>query len=292
VPASAAGLREALERFAAATVRLEVEYAALQDRVRGLTTELEEKNRLLAAGLERERRLEEEALRASRLAAMGETAAMLAHEVRNPLGAMELFAGLLLQDLRDRPEAQRLVRQIASGITDLNHLVTNLLEFSHTQSPRLAPVDCGALAEEAICYTADLRAAHGVEVARAWTGPGIAALADPHLLRPVLLNLMRNAVQAMAGGGTLTVGVTRENGRVRVAVADTGPGIPAAAREEVFRPFFSTRARGTGLGLTVARGLVAAMDGQLTLESEVGRGTTFTVVLPAAQEPVDGEGGT
>ncbi len=277
-------LREAFEHFAAATARLEREYGALKERVAGLTAELEEKNRLLAESLERERRLEAEALRQSRLAAMGEIAAMLAHEVRNPLGAMELFTGLLLQDLRDQPEAQRLAQQVASGIADLNHLVTNLLEFTRTQTPRRAAIDCCALLEDALRYTADLRAASRVVLERRYATPVVPALADPDLLRPVLLNLVRNAVQAMPDGGTLTVAAADEGGRARIAVADTGHGIPAGAREDIFRPFFTTRTRGTGLGLSVARGLLVAMGGEIRVDSEVGRGTTFTVVLPAGSE--------
>lgn len=272
-----------IERVAAATIRLEREYGALQARVARLTAEVEEKNRLLAASLERERRLEAEALRASRLAAVGEMAAMLVHEVRNPLGAMELFTGLLLEDLHDRPEARRRAREVARGIVDLNHLATNLLEFTRTSTPARVAVDCDALADEALRYVADLRAAHGVTVAHQRAEP-VLALADPHLLRPVLLNLLRNAVQAMPGGGTLTIGTDARGGHVRITITDTGPGIPPAAHEEIFRPFYSTRARGTGLGLAVARGLVEAMQGRLTLTSEVGRGATFTTVLPAAGE--------
>jgi signal transduction histidine kinase len=209
---------------------------------------------------------------------------MLAHEVRNPLGAMELFTGLLLQDLRDQPEAQRLAQQVASGIVDLNHLVTNLLEFTRTQSPRAAVVDCCALAEDALRYTADLRSEQNVLVVRRHAAPAVTALADPDLLRPVLLNLIRNAVQAMPEGGTLTMSIGSSGTSVRMAIADTGVGIPPDAREEIFRPFYTTRTRGTGLGLAVARGLVTAMGGSLSVESEVGRGTTFTVELPASLE--------
>ena len=278
------GLRRAIATFAAATDRLERESGALRDRVARLTEELEEKNRLLAASLERERRLEAEALRQSRLAAMGEMAAMLAHEVRNPLGAMELFTGLLLQDLRDQPEAQRLAQQVASGIADLNHLVTNLLEFTRTQQPKCATIDCCALLEDALRYTADLRAASHVVLERRYATPVVPAVADPDLLRPVLLNLVRNAAQAMPDGGTLTVSATVDGDRVRLAVADTGHGIPAGAREEIFRPFFTTRTRGTGLGLSVARALLVAMGGEIRVDSEVGRGATFMVVLPAGSE--------
>jgi signal transduction histidine kinase len=291
-------LRAAFESFATATARLEREYAVLQDRAATLARELEEKNRLLAESVARERRLEAEALRQSRLAAMGEMAAMLAHEVRNPLGAMELFTGLLLQDLREQPEAQRLAQQVARGIVDLNHLVANLLEFTRTREARRAVVDCCALVEDALRYTADLRAAGCITLERRYAVPLVPAVADPELLRPVLLNLIRNAVQAMDAGGTLTVAAASHGDRTAVRVTDTGCGIPAEAREEIFRPFYTTRTRGTGLGLSVARGLVVAMGGELTVESEVGRGTTFTVWLPGAPAPADepagageGEGG-
>jgi|SRR5438132_6866860 len=278
-----ARLRGAFATFVIATRRLEREYAALRGRVALLTAELEEKNRLLADSLARERRLEAEALRQSRLAAMGEMAATLAHEVRNPLGAMELFTGLLLQDLRDRPEAHALAQQVAGGIADLNHLVTNLLEFTRTRVPRAEVVDCHALAEDALRYTADLQAANGVAVVRDWDDEApVAALGDPDLFRPVLLNLVRNALQAMPQGGALTISVRARARVAEIAVADTGPGIAADAQEEVFRPFYTTRTKGTGLGLPVARGLVTAMGGELALASEPGAGCTFTVTLPAA----------
>lgn len=280
-------LRAAFESFAHATDRLEKEYALLTDRAATLAHELEEKNRLLAESAARERRLEAEALRQSRLAAMGEMAAMLAHEVRNPLGAMELFTGLLLQDLREQPESQRLAQQVARGIVDLNHLVSNLLEFTRTHEARRSLVDTCALVEDALRYTADLRAASGVTLERSYAAPLVPAVADPELLRPVLLNLIRNAVQAMEAGGRLTVSATCDGVRTAVAVTDTGCGIPAETREEIFRPFYTTRTRGTGLGLAVARGLVVAMGGTLSVESEVGRGTTFTVELPGAPAPAD-----
>jgi signal transduction histidine kinase len=273
-------LSVAFDAFAAATARLEREYALLRTRAAELTVELEEKNRLLADSLERERRLEAEALRQSRLAAMGEMAAMLAHEVRNPLGAMELFTGLLLQDLDDRPDARELALHVARGIADLDHLVTNLLEFTRTRTPSVQTIDCRALLEDALRYTA--RA--GITVDRRWVADAVLARADPDLLRPVLLNLTRNAVQAMPAGGTLTVSARGERDRVRIAIADTGLGIPAAERDEIFRPFYTTRTKGTGLGLTVARTLVMAMDGTLGVESAEGRGATFTVTLPAPAE--------
>jgi two-component system sensor histidine kinase FlrB len=279
------GLAHAFATFSDATRRLESEYAALREHVDRLTVELEEKNRRLAASLERERALEAAALRQSRLAAMGETAAMLAHEVRNPLGAMELFTGLLVQDLRDRPEALRLARQVAGGIADLNHLVTNLLEF--TRARRAADVDgavvdCRATADAALGYARHLIDANGIVVARTFSSADCTARGDAALLRPALLNLMRNAVQAMPTGGTLTLAVTREETAIAVTVADTGPGIPPEVREAIFTPFFTTRSKGTGLGLTVVRELVTALGGEVRLAATDGGGAAFTVRLAAA----------
>src|SRR5436189_56300 len=162
--------------------------------------------------------------------------------------------------------------------------VTNLLEFTRTQVPRKQRVDCCALAEETLRYLADLSAAHAIVVERRYAAPAVFAVADQHLLRPVLLNLMRNAAQAMPGGGTLTIGVEVGADGTRLTVADTGPGIPAGAEADIFRPFFTTRAKGTGLGLAVVQELVVAMGGTLAVASEPGRGAAFTVVLPAAEE--------
>jgi signal transduction histidine kinase len=278
-------LTQAFETFTAATRRLEREYAALRRRVTLLTAELEEKNRRLAASLERERALEATALRQSRLAAMGEMAAMLAHEVRNPLGAMELFTGLLLQDLQDQPEPQRLTRQVAAGIADLNHLVTNLLEFTRTRRTMErgdARVECRAAVEDALRYASDLIEAGGITVVRDVPAAEVTARGDAALLRPALLNLVRNAVQAMPAGGTLTATVARDGAGVVVTIADSGPGIPAEVRASIFTPFFTTRAKGTGLGLTVVRELVTALGGEVTLADGAGGGAAFTIVLQAA----------
>jgi two-component system sensor histidine kinase HydH len=276
-------LAQAFHAFTAATARLEREYAALQARVAHLTAELEDKNRLLAESLARERRLEAEALRQSRLAAMGEMAAMVAHEVRNPLGAMELFVGLLLQDLQAQPEPLRLARMVANSVADLEHLVTNLLEYTRTRSAGCAAVDVDALVDDVLRWTTDLRAASRVACERDVDPAATWAEGDPGLLRPVVMNLVRNAVQAMPDGGTLRLALRREaDGRVRLDVADTGPGIAPGDAERIFRPFYTTRAKGTGLGLAVARELVEAMGGRLGVESAPGRGARFSVWLRAA----------
>jgi signal transduction histidine kinase len=283
--ADLSGLAHAFDTFTQATRRLEREYALLRGHVAELTAELEEKNRRLAASLERERRLEAAALRRSRLAAMGEMAAMLAHEVRNPLGAMELFTGLLLQDLRETPDTLRLARQVAAGIADLNHLVTNLLEFTRTRGAAEASggdVDCVAAVEDALRYARDLLETNGIVVVRDVRCDDCSARGDAALLRPALLNLVRNAVQAMPAGGTLTVTIARQAADIAITVADTGPGIADEEREAIFTPFFTTRAKGTGLGLTVVRELVTSIGGTVEVGTAAGGGAAFTVRLAAA----------
>jgi signal transduction histidine kinase len=288
--ADLAGLAHAFASFTDATRRLEHEYAVLRRHADQLTAELEEKNRRLSASLERERRLEAEALHRSRLAAMGEMAARLAHEVRNPLGAMELFTGLLLDDLREQPGPLGLARQVAAGIADLNHLVTNLLEYTRARQRTSAAggsMDCRAVVEEALRWAHDLIKGNGIAVRCDFGDGPCTARGDGALLRPALLNLVRNAVQAMPDGGTLAVRVARHDaaggapGAVGIVVADTGPGIPDDVREAIFTPFFTTRAKGTGLGLTVVRELVAALGGSVELAS-TPRGAAFTVWLTAA----------
>jgi len=278
-----AGLASAFAAFGQATARLEREYGRLEQRVAVLTAELEEKNRLLAESLARERALEAEALRQSRLAAMGEMAAMLAHEVRNPLGAMELFTGLLLQDLHDQPEPRRLARMVAASIADLNHLVTNLLEYTRTRRVARGEVDVARLVADVLRSTDPLRGAAGIRLESQLPPGPVLAVGDPGLLRPVLANLVRNALQAMGGGGILAVQLHGEGRTVRLEVADTGPGVPPGEEERIFKPFYSTRARGTGLGLAVARELVQAMGGTIGVRRRPGGGAVFWVELEPAR---------
>ena len=238
------------------------------------------------ASLERERELELQALRQSRLAAMGEMAATLAHEVRNPLGGMELFTRLLIDELGAQPRARRLAEQVARGIQDLNHLVGNILEYGRMPEPRLAWTSVGGVIEEAFAVVGpSLHAGIRVQLADA---RDVHWWLDRALLTQVLLNLLRNAGEAMGERGCLTVEVHAEaRARLRIVVADTGPGIPPDRASTIFDPFFTTKERGTGLGLAVARAAVLAHGGDLTLEPAAG-GARFVVSLPfphTATEP-------
>ncbi len=285
-----AELQAAFEVFTGATSQLEEQYRALQSHVQALRAELDEKQRALTASIERQRCLESQALRHSRLAAMGEMAATLAHEVRNPLGAMELFTGMLAEEVADRPQAHRLAGQIASGIADLNHLVTNILDYTRLPEPRRTTVALDALIDDALLASAPALGA-GVRVERRGVA-GAACALDRGLVLQTLLNLIRNAGEAMAGEGALRIAVEPAGNWVRVTVADDGPGIPIGREETIFAPFFTTKERGTGLGLAVARAAVAAHGGTLAIRprpAAAARGATFVLTLPQHAAPFEGE---
>ena len=275
-----AELHDAFRVFTDATASLEREYQLLRAQALELRGQLAEKQRALMASLERERELELQALRQSRLAAMGEMAATLAHEVRNPLGGMELFTRLLIDELAEEPRSRRLAEQIARGIQDLNHLVGNILEYGRMPEPRLALTSVGGVIEEAFSVVGpSLQAGIRVEIPDArelhwWL--------DRALVTQVLLNLLRNAGEAMGDRGVLRVGIEADERLLRIVVEDTGPGIEPERAATIFDPFFTTKERGTGLGLAVARAAVLAHGGDLTLEPSA-QGARFVVSLPSSE---------
>lgn len=280
-PDRLAELQAAFAVFTGATSMLEAQYRTLQSHVAALRAELDEKQRALTASIERQRCLESQALRYGRLAAMGEMAATLAHEVRNPLGAMELFTGMLAEEVADRPAARRLAGQITSCIADLNHLVTNILDYTRLPEPRRASVDLDALITDALLACGPALGA-GVGIERGGVAGATCAL-DRGLVLQTLTNLFRNAGEAMAGAGTLRVAVEPADRWVRIVVADSGPGIPPGCEETIFAPFFTTKERGTGLGLAVARAAIAAHGGALAIRpqrSSAAAGAVFVLTLP------------
>ena len=275
-----AELHDAFRVFTDATASLEREYQLLRAQALELRGQLAEKQRALMASLERERELEIQALRQSRLAAMGEMAATLAHEVRNPLGGMELFTRLLIDELAEQPRSRRLAEQIARGIQDLNHLVGNILEYGRMPEPRLALTSVGGVIEEAFSVVGpSLQAGIRVEIPDArelhwWL--------DRALVTQVLLNLLRNAGEAMGDRGVLRVGIEADERLLRIVVEDTGPGIEPERAATICEPSFATKERGTGLGLAVARAAVLAHGGDLTLEPSA-QGARFVVSLPSSE---------
>jgi signal transduction histidine kinase len=227
------------------------------------------------------KRLAEQVQRQQRLAAMGEMAARLAHEIRSPLGSIELFGSLLRQELSGDPARRQLAEHICTAVRATDHLIGNTLSFVSPRRPKWEPVALSRLIEEAVLLATPLIETHRVRVRTEGVYEDARIRGDEGMVRQVVLNLILNAVQAMPEGGDLLIAVTdvgRES--VRLSVTDTGKGIAPADRPRLFDPFFTTRPGGTGLGLAIAHNSVVAHGGWIEVESEVGKGSTFTVVLP------------
>jgi PAS domain S-box-containing protein len=221
-----------------------------------------------------------------RLAALGELAAVVAHEVRNPLGAIVNTLNALKKQATLGPDCRQLLMIIDEEASRLDAMVRNLLSYARPIHPRRLPEPLGPLLEEAL--TTSLRA-HGDGAAAVRTAVEVdgrlgAVAVDAQLLRMALINIFTNALQAMPGGGELHVHVAPEarDGEdwVEIQIRDTGGGIPAEHLPRIFEPFFTTRAAGTGLGLAVVRRIVEAHEGAAVAFSEPGRGSTFALYLP------------
>lgn len=240
------------------------------------------------------RRLEDQAERQQRIAAMGEMVAQLAHEIRNPLASMELFAGMLREDLEDRPGARNLVDHVVNGVRALSHIVTNMLAFVRPHLPAFVTVPIAPIINESLEFVQPLAQSQGVSLAMD-VPRDERVYADPELLRQVFLNLFLNSVQAMPDGGVLRVSLARGPGAngesssdfAGIAVADSGSGIAPDHRDRVFHPFFTTKERGTGLGLAIVHSIIHSHGGTISVESAgPGKGATFTILLPRGETSV------
>src|SRR5688500_5413817 len=238
--------------------------------------------------LTRVEQLEERERLRDRLAAVGEMAAVIAHEVKNPLGGIEVLAGLLRRKIPDAPEAQQMLGDIISEAKMANAIVQEVLDFVR---PIRLQVDHTAVADavQGAIQLADSKGKRGnVDVSVAISNGLPHINADQHQITQVFTNLLMNAYEAMGGKGrvTITAEMIRiedvSDGREAVLVEfdDNGPGIPPDVAEKVFDPFFTTKAQGSGLGLAIVRKIVDAHDGRIDLRTTPGQGTTIRVTLP------------
>jgi len=262
-------LIEAFEAFNRATQQLKDSYRALEEQVKILKKELEKK--------------EEQLQRSIRLASMGEMAVKIAHEIRNPLGSIELFASLLRKELENDEANKILVDYIISEAKSLNQVVCNMLLFTRSLSVNYQPLKIHQLIDESLIFASHIIKDTQVEIIKHYDGPSL-LMGDRELLKQLFLNLILNAFQAMINGGRLTIStqsLRREASEfLEIKFADSGMGIPEEIRGKIFNPFFTTKEGGTGLGLTIVHNVVEAHGGNVWFEVCPGTGTTFTVILP------------
>lgn len=205
----------------------------------------------------------------------------IAHEVRNPLGGIELFGGLLKEDLEGDPRASH-VDKILRELGVLSRVVNDFLSFAREDSLELRPVDLEDLLVEVTALAAGKAEDKGVSVEReAFTG---SAVLDRDSLQRALLNLLQNGIQAAPDGGTVRLAAKAIGPVLRFIVDDDGPGVPPDKREEIFRPFFTTRQKGTGLGLSLVRKTALAHRGTTRVESSPEGGARFIIEVPLTPE--------
>ncbi len=285
-------LAEIMSAFTRVTDRLQGAHQALQAEVSRLNRELHETN--------------EQLRRSRQLAALGQMAAGIAHEVRNPLGSIRLYASLLVDDLADRPESSRLARQIARAVSDLDAVVGDVLNFAREITIRPAPLGVSAAFDQALESCRALTHEARIVIRRSLDEESRLPLlfVDASLINQALVNVIRNAIEAMSGEGTLTLsamidapevhkalhepstggGEAAAGSAVLLRIDDTGPGIPEEIAERIFNPFFTTRAAGTGLGLAIVHRIIDAHVGEVRIGRAESGGASITLRLPTAPE--------
>jgi two-component system sensor kinase FixL len=230
--------------------------------------------------LSRRTELEEQLREATALARLGEMAAVIAHEVKNPLAAVRGAVQVIGSRLPAKTSDAAIVTEVLARIDGLNDLIQDLLVFARPPAPKPQRVDLQALLGSVIALLKRDPALADLDISVAGEVPH--ALADPNLMKIVLQNLLINAAQAQQGRGRVRVALGRAERFNAIEIADSGPGIPAEIRAALFRPFKTTKARGTGLGMATAKRLIESQDGQIAVECPEAGGTRITLTIPVA----------
>jgi two-component system NtrC family sensor kinase len=270
---------------------------SFNDMTRSLRTTKKELDSLMH-GLERQveertaalRMAQDQLVRTEKLTSLGKLSASIAHEINNPLAGIVTFAKLMIRTIEHGPvgEAERktMVKQLELVYRESQRctaIVRNLLDFARERPLQLKDVDVGAAVEEMLTLVANQAAIQGIEIVKE-LAPLPPVQADFGQLRQAFVNVAMNAIEAMPAGGRLVVAARQlpQAGTVEVSFADTGRGIAPEIMQRIFDPFFTTKEKGTGLGLSVVYGIVDRHKGQVSVDSQPGKGTRFVVSLPAA----------
>jgi signal transduction histidine kinase len=245
--------------------------------------QLQEAHRQTSRSFEELRATQSELVKKEKLAALGEMAALVAHEIRNPLTAVRGFAQRVQRKLDDRPALADSCQIIVDEVDRLNKVIVDVLDFARRLEPQLGEHSLNLLIQDILALEAKVLTERKIEIVTDCAPNLPPVRMDAAQIRQVVLNLIANARHAMSehGGGTLTLRTRREDGGQALDVGDTGPGIPPEVQAKLFTPFFTTKTHGTGLGLTVAQRILQDHGGRIDHVTAEGKGTTFTVHLTA-----------
>jgi signal transduction histidine kinase len=222
----------------------------------------------------------ERLLTQERLAAAGQFATGMAHEIKNPLSAIKTFAQYLPEKYDDPAFRKKFFRIVQAEIDRINEIVRELSDFAKPAPLQLQPVKVAQLVEDTLSLLSNQCLEHGVEIEKHFLENGVKIQADPQQLKQVLLNLLLNSLEAMPQGGKIEVTTATGQEGLSLRITDTGTGISPDQQKHVWDPFFTTKERGMGLGLAIVKGVVERHGGQIALSSRPGQGTTVEVNLP------------
>ncbi len=219
-------------------------------------------------------------IQSARLAAIGELASGVAHELNNPLTSVLGFSELLLEELDPGSPWHQDMATIVQGARRARDIVRNMLDFARQAKPHRQPTDINVILRQTIALVGPFLNKQGIRIEESYDEEIGLFFANEGQLKQVVLNLISNAVQAMPDGGTLALRTAQVEDGLTISVSDTGVGMPPEVRDHIFEPFFTTRTTGTGLGLSVSQGIIKEHGGCIAVESWVGQGSLFTIWLP------------
>ncbi|HBH79729.1 MAG TPA: hypothetical protein DDY39_07880, partial [Nitrospira sp.] len=229
------------------------------------------------------KRLQEQLRKTERIAELGTVASGMAHEIGTPMNVILGRAEYLMDRVTEEPIKKGL-QTIITQVERITRVMNQLLSFARRKTPERGALDLKQVVEDSLEMFHERLTRSQIQLELLLADPCPMVLADADQMSQVMINLVMNAVHAMPNGGTLHVALAPELQMVRLTVADTGYGIPREVIKKIFDPFFTTKefGKGTGLGLTVVKGIIEEHQGSIAVESQEGAGTTFTILLPMA----------
>ena len=282
-------MEESISRVESGDLSVRMKYEA-QDEIGRLIGSFDSMvDRLDTARQELEQLHFQQLERADRLASVGEMAAGIAHEIKNPLTGIAAAISIIKEDFPASDTRSQILTEVLEQVNRLDKTVNDLLFFGKPAPPEPTYTDINEILQKTLLFAAQHRGGKSVEKRLDLCDSLHPVYVDPKQIQQVFLNLMLNALQAMQGDGFLTIktaAIVKDDAQwVMVSIADTGPGIPAQILDKIFTPFFTTKAQGTGLGLAICHKLISQHGGDLTVVSEDCKGTEFTIRLPAIAPP-------
>jgi signal transduction histidine kinase len=274
-------LQERIAQVREGDLTVSVRFADRNDEIGDLGKDFNDMVRQLRESREEIQRLHRTQMsRAEHLATLGELAAGLAHEIRNPLAGIAGVIEIIGRDLPKESPSRSVLKDVRSEVLHINKIVSELLEIARPRQPDFHESDLNTTAEHAVMFVKDQADTRGVGVELMKDPNGLIIEHDAGQIHQVLLNLLLNGVQACDQGGKVAVHVAHTEETAELTVVDTGKGIPPELLSNIFRPFFTTKGTGTGLGLSLARRMVEGHGGKIEVTSWPGKGSRFVVTLP------------